>query len=352
MPLPRAEGLPAPTVKAPMAVGEFELISRLKAVLDASPSDDTTTPLIGIGDDAAVVERDNYLELHTTDTLVDGVHFRTGEITWRDLGWKSMAVNQSDIAAMGGRPRYALVTLGLPPETDATDIEELYRGIGEACSANGGRCVGGDIVRSPVLFVTVSLTGESARRSDGKSLILRRDTMKSGDLIAVTGPLGSSAGGLRVLAVGSHSRDAATLRRSHFRPWPRVKEGETIAICGVEAAMDISDGLLADLTKMASVSGVNASVEADKVPVLGALKRLFPDDYLGLALAGGEDYELLFAAPPATMRRTLRQLGRGAVVIGEALPRNRSVAGRVRVTGPSGAEIKIARMGWDHLRDT
>jgi thiamine-monophosphate kinase len=342
-----------PTPKTPRVAplpGEFELIARLKAVLDsASPSlAGTPEPVLGIGDDAAAARRGKLIDLYTTDTLVDGVHFRRGQAPWPDLGWKAVAVNQSDIAAMGGTPLYALVTLGLPPDTVARDIEDLYRGMVSAFAEHGGRCIGGDIVRSPVLFITIALTGESATRG-GRPVLLKRDAAQPGDLIAVTGPLGSSGGGLRALESGLRGRGYTALINAHFRPVPRIADGQALVRAGVRAAMDISDGLVADLEKLMSASGTSATIDAALIPTLPALKRAFPDDWLQLALGGGEDYELIFTAPPSVCRRAVRAIGPRAAVIGRVeLAAGRQV-GRVTVHDREGRAIDVPQRGWDHL---
>ena len=360
--------------RAGTRAGESELIAMLKAVLDAAPPIGASAPpppVIGIGDDCAAVRRGKLVDLYTTDTLVDGTHYRLGQVPWSDLGWKAMAVNQSDIAAMGGRPLYALVTLGLPPDTGTADVKEMYRGLAEACNRFGGQCVGGDIVRSRVLFVTVALTGEAAvpaargaeararatgrpvkqPRAPWEAALLRRDLAKPGDMIGVTGPLGSSAGGLRALTLGLKSRDAAALVRAHFRPEPRVREGIILAEGGVQAAMDISDGLAADMGKMAQMSGVGAHIVADRVPVDPVLRRTFPDDYLQLALGGGEDYELLFTAPPAVMDLALPALGHRAAVIGEITEAPTNGEALVSVADSHGKPVPVPHAGWDHLVD-
>lgn len=353
---------------------EFDLIARLKAVLDAAAPGRPHAPpppIIGIGDDAAAVRRGRLVELYTTDTLVDGTHFRTGQIPWFDLGWKAMAVNQSDIAAMGGQPLYALVTLGLPHSFADDDVVEVYRGLAEACNRFGGRIAGGDIVRCPVLFVSIALTGSAAvpatraagprsRAKDapkrqpipaGDAALLRRDAAAPRDLIAVTGPLGSSAGGRRALALGISSPDTDVLKMAHFRPQPRVREGGILVQVGVRAAMDISDGLVADLEKMAAMSKAGALIRVDKVPVDPALVRAFPDGWRELALGGGEDYELLFTAPRSVMEAALPELGPRAAVIGEVTRAPSNSGPAVIVTDPAGARVPVAHAGWDHRRE-
>jgi thiamine-monophosphate kinase len=344
-------------------IGEFELIERLAKQLGEAAPDPAV--LIGIGDDAAVVRRGVLADIYTTDTLVDGVHFMAGRIPWADLGWKSLAVNLSDVAAMGGRPLYSLVTLGVTAGTRPKDLAEVYRGLRAASEEFGGRVIGGDVVRSPVMFITVAMVG-TATKVSGRPAVLSRSAVRPGDQIAVTGVLGSSAGGLRVIAEGrvKGRRPTAALVRVHNRPVPRVAEGRALVRAGVRAAMDVSDGLIADLGKLCAASNVRAVVSAERVPVADELKRAFPNDFLQLALGGGEDYELLFAAPPDVMRRACANVGPSRpTVIGRAIaPRGRRARpgakpgarltgppGAVRVVDREGQEVAVASAGWDHL---
>ncbi|MFW6174441.1 MAG: thiamine-phosphate kinase, partial [Chloroflexota bacterium] len=306
---------------------------------------------IGIGDDCAAIRRDRGTDVYTTDTMVDGVHFRAGQMPWRDLGWKSMASNQSDVASMGAWPVASLVTLGVPREAEVEDLQEIYGGMKEAVDEHGGAVVGGDVVRSPVLFITVAMIGRAEDGSDGEARLLRRDVAKAGDLIAVTGVLGSSAGGLRALESGLSGGSADILRNAHFRPTPRVPEGLSLARDGVRTAMDVSDGLVADTAKLCQASGVCAVVNRDALPVADALRTLFPDEWPGMALGGGEDYELLFAAPPDVMEHALRSVGGEATVIGEILAcEHPDQHGKVRVVDSEGREVPVEQAGWDHLR--
>jgi len=349
-------------------VGEFELISRLIDAIEAGAPPDPAL-LTPIGDDAAAASRPAETAIYTTDTLVDGVHFIATEIPWFDLGWKSIAVNQSDIAAMGGRPVHALITLGVPSGMSAEPFIEAYDGMLAALREFGGRIVGGDVVRSPVLFITVALTGtglvsaaeagEARRRllpatshpPVNDIALLRRDSVAPGDLLAVTGTLGASAGGRRAAGECLRDEDAACLKSAHFRPQPRVRQGQILAAHGVRAAIDVSDGLVDDTSKLAAASSVDALLFASLVPVDATLARLFPADARTMALTGGEDYELLFTAPSPLMSAVLHRLEMRATVIGEITPSVPGNAGRVAVLDELGRAITLPRGGWDHLRD-
>ncbi|MDE2785035.1 MAG: thiamine-phosphate kinase [Chloroflexota bacterium] len=296
------------------------------------------------GDDAAAVAfvSDQVTELYTTDTMVAGIHFTSETTPWRDLGWKAIASNVSDVAAMGGTPAFALVTLGLPADTLVDDVKELYGGMTEICREFGTRVIGGDMVRSPVAFITVALTGIAA----GNPMV--RTAARPGHLVGVTGPVGGSAGGLRAMleVSGSAGTDREQLKLIHRRPRPHVAEGRILVANGVDSAMDVSDGLADDLGKLCAASGVAAVIRADGVPAEPALKSVFAEDWLDLALYGGEDYVLLFTAPPAVMSAVIGQLPNSAAVVGEITD---GPAGTVTVLDPDGSTRHRSGAGWDHF---
>lgn len=330
-------------------LGEFGLIDLIQKWTESdAPAADAPQAAhyrlsVANGDDAAAVTFPNGVtELYTTDTMVDGVHFTAATTPWRDLGWKAIASNVSDVAAMGGDPAVALITLGLPPDTPVVHIADLYAGMMEICAEYGARIIGGDVVRSPVAFVTVALTGIIS------GLPMVRAAAEPGHLVAVTGPVGGSAGGLRQLladAAGSAPRDFELVGQ-HRRPRPHVAAGKSLATAGVRCAMDVSDGLADDLGKLCSASGVSAIINADNVPVAPALQAAFPDDWLNLALYGGEDYVLLFTAPGDIMDAATRELPPGAAVVGEI---TEGQPGTVTVLNSDGNPMQRAGVGWDHF---
>jgi thiamine-monophosphate kinase len=282
---------------------------------------------------------------------VEDVHFRLSTITWEELGWKSLAVNLSDIAAMGGQPRYALLTLGLNDSASVEDLQTYARGLASAGREFSTIIVGGDIVASPkALFFTVALYGLVPE--DGMGPPMTRSSARPGDLVAVTGELGKSAAGLRLLS-GTHSASAealAALRQAHNRPRPRVKEGFALRASGVQTALDISDGLAGDLGHVARLSHVGIRLAAQELPVHPFVREAFGEEGFGLALFGGEEYELAFTAPPRVMSlacSALGRLGTGVTVVGEVLA---EPAGKVLLTRPDGSEEAIERGGYDHLR--
>lgn len=253
------------------AAGEFAAIERLRRLLPAPPPGE-----VWIGDDAAVVRGPSGPLLLATDVLVEGVHVDLSLVGLDDVGWKAVAVNVSDIAAMGGRPLHALVAVAGPP---TVDLDLLYTGIVEAATTWGCAVVGGDLSSAPTLIVSVAVTGSA----DGEPLL--RAGAGPGDTVFVTGPLGASAAGLRELRVGHRS---GALVHAHRRPSPPVRAGQLARAAGATAMIDVSDGLGADLGHLADASGVG--VVLHDVPVA---EGATPEEAMG----GGEDYELVFTVP-------------------------------------------------------
>ncbi len=212
----------------------------------------------------------------------------------------------------------------------------------EVSNEYGLAIIGGDIVRSPVLFITVALTGAM----QGKPML--RTGAQPGDLVAVTGYLGGSGGGLRLMLEGrSEQSDAAGyLRSCHRRPHPAVAAGQTLVKAEITTAMDVSDGLADDLAKLCRASGVAAKVFGDRLPVHPYLTDRFPDDWVDLALGGGEDYVLLFTGRPAKINHVVSGLPGGAAVVGEVLA---GEPGRVTVVDANGQELPFRNRGWDHF---
>ncbi len=323
--------------------GEFALIGRLRRLIE-SGGPGSPDLLVGVGDDAALWRFGDRVVASTTDSLVDGVHFRLDIAGWADLGWKALAVNLSDLAAVGAAPRFALITLGLPPATPAGDIERLYGGMLDLARKSGTVLAGGDIVRSPVLTVTVAVMGEIelAAGTDWRSRVLLRSGARPGDLVAVTGSLGAAAAGLKLLLedpAGAGARAPALV-------YPRLDVAPILVGAGVRTAIDVSDGLVADLGHICEESGVAAEIEAGRVPVHPDAALLFGPEALTLALTGGEDYELVFTGSEAVITGVAARSPVPVAVIGRILD---GPAGRVRVLGPGGAELRLERAGWDHL---
>ena len=268
---------------------EFAVIERLRVLFEAVAGDGAAgraVPPSGdtwIGDDAAAVTFDaSRRALLCTDLVVEGVHVDLRLTSLEDVGFKALMVTISDLAAMGGRAEYALLSVGAPP---GTDLDHLGIGVAEAAGRTGCRVVGGDLSESPVLVVSTAAFGSLRGPSDAVPLLRSGATV--GDLLFVTGPLGGSAAGLRLLRAGGPLDDASpALLAAHRRPVARLEEGETARLSGATAAIDISDGLVPDARHLADASGVG--VDLDAVPVVEGASR---DE----ALHGGEDYELLLA---------------------------------------------------------
>lgn len=340
-------------------LGEFGLIERLQAVIAARCSSGSSLEL-GIGDDAAVWQPlDNARQVATADALVEGVHFSLGTTSWRDLGWKALAVNVSDIAAMGARPRYALVTLGLPGDTLLASVLMLYGGMLDLAEQHDLRVVGGDVVSAPLLLLSITAVGESSFQ------LLRRDAGCPGDVLAVTGSLGASTGGLRLLdasqvsdgqsgAAPSPAAQGARERllKAHLQPQPRVAEGQALVKAGLRCALDVSDGLLGDATRLCERSNVGAVIDTTLVPVDPDLRYEFGSKALEMAIAGGEDYELLCAGPPAALGRAqsaLAALGTPLTVIGRLVDRPES-GPLVQLEDDTGHAVRTSHTSWDHFR--
>lgn len=284
----------------------------------------------GIGDDAAIVHprgADEYWVV-TTDMLVEGVDFRAGWLEPCELGHKSLAVNLSDLAAMGARPRFYLVALALPAGSSLQWVEDFYGGMARLAQKHSAILVGGDLSRSPSgLQITVTAVGESRNRR-----LVRRSGGRPGDFLYVTGVLGKSAAGLNLLERGIHQgrdRGERAALKAHRTPEPRCAAGEWLAASGLaRCMMDISDGLSVDLPRLCAASRCGAEIDSRALPLFeGACA--WGADPLELGLHGGEDFELLFAVRPAEasrlesiypcglprIRRIGRLTGTGAVMI-------------------------------------
>jgi thiamine-monophosphate kinase len=328
------------------SLGEFGLIEKIrKSALRRS-----SAVMVGIGDDAAALKVSaSSLLLATTDMLIEGVHFNLAYTDFYSLGWKSAAVNLSDIAAMGGIPRFCLTSLGIPPAFSVEQISDFYRGFNAVLRAHQAVLVGGDTCSSRYgLTVSVTVLGEVE-----KTHVLTRSGAKPGDRVFVTGKLGDSAAGLEILKYGVKGRGesrttvAKRLIEAHLRPAPRMEWGRIIALSRCAHAMiDISDGLTSDLGHICEQSRVGVVIESGKIPLSLSLRKAaaylvnIPVYY---ALSGGEDYELLFTAPPEKVRK-LRSLGIPLHEIGE-ITRNRA---RI-ILDHAGKRTSFSATGYDHF---
>jgi len=326
-------------------LGEFGLIERLARIVDGSgagvqPGSDL---IIGIGDDAAAWKSSGLIQLSTADILVQDVHFTLEAGVWYKLGWKALAVNISDIAAMGGIPDYAMISLGLPPNTEVEDVAELYSGMAEIAHQFNVGIVGGDISGAPLLIISPTIIGTVE-----KDRMLTRSGAVPGDRIAVTGHLGLSAAELRLIKEKPEldPQVGSFLVEAHLRPSPRVSEGRLLGESGVKSAIDISDGLIADLAHICRASGVEARVRLEDIPIHPAVQAAFGEDGIRLALSGGEDYELLFTASGEIIERMKHRFSIPVTVIGEITG---GEPGKVTLLGKTGREVEWEKRGWEHF---
>ena len=284
-------------------IGEFGLINSIARLAPGAPAD----IIRGIGDDAAVIALDKTRRLlFTTDTLIESIHFETSFTSPYLLGKKSLAVNLSDIAAMGGTPHSFVVSLSIPPGVTYEFIKKFYAGIYAQAKKFNVSLVGGDTTASPdKLVITISLLG-AARAGE----VIYRHGARTGDAIYVTGFLGDSALGLSLLKKKKAGSSLNYLVKRHLDPVPRVAQGREIARRSVASSMiDVSDGLLADLRHILDESGVGARLRLDQVPLSPRYCKTLQRgsaDYYSAALCGGEDYELLLTVPPGKLKTIAR----------------------------------------------
>jgi thiamine-monophosphate kinase len=321
-------------------LGEFGLIERIAGQVARKPG-----VWIGIGDDAAAVEPSpGCITLVTSDMVVGKVHFDLTLCDPRTLGRKSLAVNLSDIAAMGGKPRHFLLSLALPEELTVGFLDGFIGGLLEVAREFDVTLVGGDTCASRGgLVISVTVMGEQLPER-----IVSRSGAQPGDLICVTGTLGDAALGLSLLQGGERLGPAVM---KHLDPPPRVREGLALAEAALPTAMiDVSDGLLADLGHILALSGVGARVELAKVPLSESFpvqRPPFAEDPFLFPLSGGEDYELLFTVPPAkraAVGALLHRLGTRVSVIGEITADH-----GMKVVAEDGSDYPITAQGYNHF---
>jgi len=322
-------------------VGEFDLIKRMSDGL-ASPC----RPVIaGIGDDSAVLRPPTgRLQLVTTDMLVENVHFRLDFANPFQIGWRSLAVNISDIAAMGGEPTYAFVSIGLPRETTVEFVDELYSGMRKMAESYSVDIVGGDTVSAPQVVINIALLGEV----ESENLILR-SRAKTGDALAVTGDLGGSEAGLTILKRGLPIKGT----KKHLMPIPRVPEGRSLAKSGyVTAMIDVSDGLASEAHHICEASGTSAELYLDNIPLFDSVRHVAkhtgrnPYDF---ALYGGEDYELLFTCPQDKVAHLAEDISRTCGTPVTVVGRIVDISHPITMQDASGKIMPLKPRGYDHF---
>jgi thiamine-monophosphate kinase len=292
------------------ALGEAALVARLRQRAGVPPA----FVLVGIGDDAAVLSPDRGRRLVvTTDSLVEDVHFRRAWTSPDAVGHKALAVNLSDLAAMGATPRASLLSLALPGDLPVAEFDALIDGYVRLADAAGAPLVGGNLTRSPgPLLIDVTALGSVHPRR-----ILRRDRARRGDELYVTGHLGAAAAGLGMLAAGRERAagdDEAACVRAYERPEARLRCGSIVARTGAaQAAIDLSDGMADAAAQLAGASGLGVIIEAERLPVHPGARHWAAAsgrDPVAVALSGGEDYELAFAVSPKQRVKFLAALRR------------------------------------------
>jgi thiamine-monophosphate kinase len=303
-------------------MGETALVKRLVDRLGPAPANE-----IWSGDDAAVIATEGARLLFTVDTLTEGVDFDLAYATGADVGFKALAVNVSDIAAMGGRPSTGVVTVTVPGETEVGFLDDVMTGLLEGAGRWSVDLVGGDLGGGSEVSISVALLGRPVAEP------VLRSGARPGHALCVTGVLGGAAGGLEVLRSRGELSDAErTLIGRHLRPEPRVEEGTILARSGCSAMIDLSDGLAVDLSRLVASSDVGCDVDAGLVPqdpALGECRAV--DDPLETAIVGGEDYELLFTMDDGRVddvRRQVEAVGTRLTRIGVVTDGRRTIGGR------------------------
>jgi thiamine-monophosphate kinase len=279
-------------------LGERALLARIRARLPKPGTD----VVVGVGDDAAVVTSATRAQVVlTTDALIEGVHFDRAISSAGDIGYKALAVNLSDLAAMGATPRWALLSLALPNSTEVEEVEALIDGLVTLATAENTALVGGNLTRSPgPLVVDVTAVGTVHPRRT-----LRRDGGRPGDELYVSGTIGAGAAGLEVARNQDGREQLPSVTgciERYRRPSPRVRMGRAVAQArAARAAMDLSDGLADAVRQIAEASGCGAEIDASALPIEPGAHEWWTargEDAVARALTGGDDYELLFAVPP------------------------------------------------------
>lgn len=323
------------------AIGERALIERIRARLPDLPAG-----AVGPGDDAAVLAPVGPRMLYALDTLVQGLDFDLELCSGADVGWKAMAVNASDIAAMGGSPAYALASLCLPSDTGIEVADDVIDGLLEAGRRWDISLVGGDISEGPAVVVSIALIGHA-------TVPVLRSGVRPGHALCVTGALGGAAGGLLSLRARSTPADLdpaeRRLRSRQLRPRAQLEAGRALASTA-HAMIDISDGLAVDLANLLDAGGLGCAIDPAAVPVDADLAALRdegggPVDAFHLALTGGEDFELLVALEEEDVSRASRAV-RG---VGATLTRIGVARTGPRLIGERDLE-DYRRLGWEHLR--
>ena len=326
-------------------LSESEIIA---IVREMTPADEPGV-MVPVGDDAAQFHFSGGDVLLSTDSMYEGVHFDLDSCTLSDVGWKAMVAGVSDIGAMGGQPLCALLSVAFGEAPLRSEVVSLMDGVLEMLASCHCALVGGDVSRSVSgLSLTATVAGTPPPTGP-----VRRGGAARGDILGVTGTVGDSAAGLLILERGSDALRGGypDLVEAHLRPRPRVLAGGILAAAGVSAMEDVSDGLAVDLSHICEESGLGCEIEEGLVPVSAeavALGRELGVDPMDWALAGGEDYELVFTAPPGRFEKATRILGDHGIVAARVGVMKASEAGRVAIQS-DGTRRELKGMGYEHF---
>jgi thiamine-monophosphate kinase len=343
-------------------IGEFGLIDRIRKIVDVRVDDSSIHDnlLMGIADDAAVYKPSpGKVQLFTTDALIEGIHFDLTFTSFKHLGWKSIVANISDIAAMGGTPRYATIVIALPKKISVEMVEEFYKGAAFACKKYSCLIVGGDTTTSMAnMMVSVAMVGEANEQK-----IKYRSGASAGEYICVTGHLGSSLAGLKMLkrekerfAQSSDPKEFTPnieqytpAIEKHLMPKPRLDLSKIlIKQVNIGAMIDISDGLASEVHHICNSSGVGATIHEHNIPVESITQKIameFSESPVDYALYGGDEYELLFTINDEEYKK-FEKLTNDVTIIGRVTEKEKGII-IVREQG----EIEMLRSGgWDHFR--
>ena len=322
-------------------VGEFGLIDLIKKKILSKDRQ----VVVNIGDDAAVIKSPpDRLLIFTTDTLVERIHFDLSYFSFEEIGWKAMAANLSDIAAMGGLPKYALVTMGLPESMRAEDVLSIYKGASKIVRKYNCKIIGGDTTLVPKdLFISIALLGEVE-----KKFLVTRSGAKKGDLICVTGKLGEAQAGLEYLK--RYGRQKFSLARKHLQPNPRINEARILVKnLKINSMIDISDGLSSELFHLADESRLGALIYEQNIPISPKCLKLasfLNKTPLAWALSSGEEYELLFTFGKKDQAKIERIKSKVSVsVIGEMVDKRDGL----KLIQKSGRMKDLRKVGFVHF---
>lgn len=330
-------------------IGEFGLIDRIQTIL---PEMDRKEVIIGIGDDTAVIRLDeNRALLITCDIQVEDQHFRLKYLSPYQLGRRAMAVNLSDIAAMGGKPTFSLVSLGFPKSFVLSDFEDLFKGMRDALAEFSGFIIGGNLSNTEdKLVIDITLMGEVACDK-----FLARCGAKKGDRIFVTGDVGSAGAGFHILEKfgENYPKEFEALVQKHLQPTPRIEIGQRIAQSGFATSMiDVSDGIASDLNHICTMSNVGAEIYERNLPLVEGIHKvasLTGKSVLTLTLHSGEDYELLFTLKSETPESVIKSINEKSGVQIVEIGRIISKQSGYYLIDKENEKVAIRPRGWDHF---